>query len=65
MPGGVNLLYWRLTMADKEISNRTPDMRKGIVIFIALLAVIAGLGVYLHLQARALDSQYDRVERVL
>ena len=50
-------------MASNESDNQTPDLRKGVVIFIVLLAVIVGLGVYLYQQAEGLDDQYDRVEQ--
>ena len=52
-------------MMDDQSKARTPDLRKGIVIFIALLAVIVGFGVYLYQQAEALDRQYDKVEQAL
>ena len=50
-------------MADERTTDQTPDLRKGIVIFVALLAIIVGTGVYLWRQAEILDAQYDSVEQ--
>ena len=47
---------------DKQAQAR--NLRKGVIIFSLLLAVVVAIGVYLWQQSRELGAQYDRVENV-
>ena len=57
------ILELRKIMAeDKQAQAR--NLRKGVIIFSLLLAVMVAAGVYLWQQSRELGVQYDRVENV-
>ena len=47
---------------DKQAQAR--NLRKGVIIFSLLLAVMVVVGIYLWQQSRELGTQYDRVENI-
>ena len=52
-------------MAENEQAQiQAQNLRKGVIIFSLLLAMIVAGGIYLWQQSRELGAQYDRVENV-
>ena len=52
-------------MAKQLKTSDIQDLRKGIVIFVILLAIIIAVGVYLLNQAKSLHDQYDHIEQTV
>lgn len=49
-------------MAENISKTQAQNFRKGMIIFIFLLAIMVAIGFYLWQQAQTLDNQYDRIK---
>ena len=53
------------SMSEDGIKEQDQSLRKGVIIFAVLLALIIAVGIYLMQQAGDLNSQYESIEKTL